>query len=67
MRYIVIARDGTDPEAKARRLAVRPEDLPVSLVGLEHSRPWIRRLLRRIRDTALSRLYGPDDGDEASP
>ena len=24
MRYIVIARDGTDPEAKARRLAIRP-------------------------------------------
>lgn len=24
MRYIVIARDGTDPEAKARRLVARP-------------------------------------------
>ncbi len=27
MRYIVIARDGTDPEAKARRLAARPAHL----------------------------------------
>jgi uncharacterized protein len=27
VRYIVIARDGTDPEAKARRLAVRPTHL----------------------------------------
>ena len=27
MRYIVIARDGTDTEAKARRLAARPAHL----------------------------------------
>src|SRR4029453_12244798 len=27
MRYAVIARDGTDPEAKARRQAVRPSHL----------------------------------------
>jgi uncharacterized protein len=27
MRYVVIARDGTDPEAKARRLAARPAHL----------------------------------------
>ncbi|MGA9160421.1 MAG: YciI family protein [Actinomycetota bacterium] len=27
MRYVVIARDGTDPQAKARRLAVRPAHL----------------------------------------
>lgn len=27
MRYAVIARDGTDPQAKARRLAVRPSHL----------------------------------------
>jgi uncharacterized protein len=27
MRYVVIARDGTDDDAKARRLRVRPEHL----------------------------------------
>ncbi len=27
MRYVLIARDGTDPEAKARRLAARPAHL----------------------------------------
>jgi uncharacterized protein len=27
VRYIVIARDGTDPDAKARRLAARPAHL----------------------------------------
>ena len=36
MRYIVIARDGTDPEAKARRLAVRP-------AHLERVAPFVER------------------------
>jgi uncharacterized protein len=36
MRYAVIARDGTDPEAKARRLAVRP-------AHLERVAPFVER------------------------
>ena len=36
MRYAIIARDGTDPEAKARRLAVRP-------VHLERVAPFVER------------------------
>jgi uncharacterized protein YciI len=36
MRYAIIARDGTDPEAKARRLAVRP-------VHLERVTPFVER------------------------
>ena len=36
MRYAVIARDGTDPEAKARRLAVRP-------AHLERVAPFVKR------------------------
>jgi hypothetical protein len=36
MRYAVIARDGADPEAKARRLAVRP-------AHLERVAPFVER------------------------
>ena len=36
MRYAIIARDGTDPEAKARRLAVRP-------THLERVAPFVER------------------------
>ena len=36
MRYAIIARDGTDPEAKARRLAVRP-------AHLERVAPFVER------------------------
>ena len=36
MRYVVIARDGTDPQAKARRLAVRP-------AHLERVSPFVQR------------------------
>ena len=36
MRYAVIARDGTDPEARARRLAVRP-------AHLERVAPFVER------------------------
>ena len=36
MRYAIIARDGTDPDAKARRLAVRP-------AHLERVAPFVER------------------------
>lgn len=36
MRYAVIARDGNDPDAKARRLAVRP-------AHLERVAPFVKR------------------------
>jgi uncharacterized protein YciI len=41
MRYAVIARDGTDPEAKARRLAVRPAHLERVVPFVERGRVLI--------------------------
>jgi uncharacterized protein YciI len=36
MQFVIIARDGTDPEAQARRQAVRP-------AHLEGIRPFVER------------------------